>query len=367
MELNIGSKISELRRKKNATQEQLANYVGVSVAAVSKWETDNSYPDITLLPSIAEFFSVSIDALMNYSVGDGTLENLHEQLKKYYLNSDFESGIPLYEEALRKYPNDFELNRGMGHLKLAQSASVTPVNKEIAFEAIKYYEKAKLLYPDYGDDFDQSIAFIYGSINEYERAIHILEESKAKTHELQIAGYLIKLGKYSEAKIRLQAHLWSYTAFTFAMQTGYLAECFKHDGDNKTALQLCEMNAAFLEFFTLNDTPNYADIICVWDYYELAAEYKVSCETVKMWAALSAAVRHAVRFDKSPSYNNRDVHFMQELDGYVSNHSSENACAPLLRHIESDFNEFKDDIKYTEFTEMLSKSQSDKRQKGIWE
>jgi transcriptional regulator with XRE-family HTH domain len=81
MELNIGNKISELRRKKNATQEQLANYTGVSVAAVSKWETESSYPDITLLSSIAEFFSVSIDALMNYSVGNGVLENLREQLK----------------------------------------------------------------------------------------------------------------------------------------------------------------------------------------------------------------------------------------------------------------------------------------------
>jgi len=78
---------------------------------------------------------------------------------------------------------------------MAQATSTYPVNKETALEAIKYKEKAKFLDPVYGDDLDQSMAFIYGSINEYEHAIHILEESKAKTHELQIAGYLIKLGK----------------------------------------------------------------------------------------------------------------------------------------------------------------------------
>jgi tetratricopeptide (TPR) repeat protein len=249
---------------------------------------------------------------------------------------------------------------------MSQATSTYPANKETALEAIKYKEKAKLLDPVYGDDLDQSIAFIYGSINEYERAIHILEESKAKTHELQIAGYLIKPGKYNEAKIRLQVQLWTHTAFTFSMQTGYLADCFKHDGDNKTALQLCEMNAALLESFTLNETPNYADIMCSWNYRQLAAEYKACGETDKMWTALSEAVRHAIRFDKNPSYNNRDVHFIQGLDGYVSNTSSENACCPLLKHIESDFNAFKDDIKYTEFLEMLSKSQSDKRKKGIW-
>jgi transcriptional regulator with XRE-family HTH domain len=366
MELNIGSKISEFRRKKNATQEQLANYVGISVAAVSKWETDNSYPDITLLPSIAEFFGVSIDALMGYSVGNGNLESLHEQLRKYNISGDFKSGIPLYDEALRKYPNNFELNRDIGQLKLAQAASTIPTNKEIALEAIKYKEKAKLLAPEYGDELDQGIAFIYGFINEYERAIHILEETKAETHELQIAGYLIKLGRYSEAKNRLQAQLWSHTAFEFAFQTGYLADCFKHEGDNKTALQLCEMNAAFLEFFTLNDSPNYADIICSWDYLDLANEYKAVGETGKMWTALSEAVRHAVRFDKEPSYNSCDVNFMQGLIGNTSNSSYENACAPLLRQIERDFNEFKDDEKYIEFTEMLNKSQSDKKQSGIW-
>jgi len=56
MKLIIGKKISELRRGCNKTQEQLADYVGISIAAVSKWETGQSYPDITLLPSIADFF-----------------------------------------------------------------------------------------------------------------------------------------------------------------------------------------------------------------------------------------------------------------------------------------------------------------------
>ena len=48
MELKIGSKIAELRKAKGMTQEQLALALGISAPAVSKWETDNSYPDITL-------------------------------------------------------------------------------------------------------------------------------------------------------------------------------------------------------------------------------------------------------------------------------------------------------------------------------
>ena len=63
--MNLGKNISELRKKNNLTQEELANMLGVSPQAVSKWENDAACPDITLLPKIAEIFGVTIDELMN--------------------------------------------------------------------------------------------------------------------------------------------------------------------------------------------------------------------------------------------------------------------------------------------------------------
>ena len=62
---NFGSKLSELRKRKGYTQEELAEILGVSAQAVSKWENDLSYPDITLLPEIAQLFNVSLDELLN--------------------------------------------------------------------------------------------------------------------------------------------------------------------------------------------------------------------------------------------------------------------------------------------------------------
>jgi two-component system, chemotaxis family, chemotaxis protein CheY len=64
MEIAVGKKISELRRNKNITQEKLAAELGVSVAAVSKWETGNSLPDILMLCSIADFFDITTDELL---------------------------------------------------------------------------------------------------------------------------------------------------------------------------------------------------------------------------------------------------------------------------------------------------------------
>lgn len=66
MNLKIGEVIYRLRKEHHLTQEQLAQAIGVSVPAVSKWETGTTYPDITLLPKIAQFFECSIDELMAY-------------------------------------------------------------------------------------------------------------------------------------------------------------------------------------------------------------------------------------------------------------------------------------------------------------
>ena len=60
-ELHLGRILAENRRKRGITQDELAEFMGVSKAAVSKWETEVSYPDIMLLPRLASYFDISID------------------------------------------------------------------------------------------------------------------------------------------------------------------------------------------------------------------------------------------------------------------------------------------------------------------
>lgn len=68
MAMNIGEKIKALRKSKGISQESLANALGVTFQAVSKWETNATAPDISLIPSIASYFRVSIDELFDYNV-----------------------------------------------------------------------------------------------------------------------------------------------------------------------------------------------------------------------------------------------------------------------------------------------------------
>ena len=65
MELTLGKRIAMLRRQKGLKQDTLAEVLGVSPQAVSKWENDQTCPDISLLPKLAELLEVSVDELLS--------------------------------------------------------------------------------------------------------------------------------------------------------------------------------------------------------------------------------------------------------------------------------------------------------------
>ena len=67
MNIRMGEKIRTLRKSRNISQEILAQYLGVSFQAVSKWENGSAMPDVAMIPAIASFFEVSTDELFDYN------------------------------------------------------------------------------------------------------------------------------------------------------------------------------------------------------------------------------------------------------------------------------------------------------------
>ena len=65
MDMTIGKRIALLRKEKGLTQEELASHMGVSPQAVSKWENDQTCPDISALPKLAQLFGVTVDELLS--------------------------------------------------------------------------------------------------------------------------------------------------------------------------------------------------------------------------------------------------------------------------------------------------------------
>ncbi|MBQ7932652.1 MAG: helix-turn-helix transcriptional regulator [Clostridia bacterium] len=108
--MNLGNKIRELRRSRNLTQEQLAAALNISGQAVSKWEMNASYPDMTMIPVLAAFFKVSLDELFDFDVNnvEQEIENIRLESNKYFWSS-FEKAEQILLDGLKLYPASIQL------------------------------------------------------------------------------------------------------------------------------------------------------------------------------------------------------------------------------------------------------------------
>ena len=112
MNMIVGENLKELRKKKNNTQEELAEFLSVSITAVSKWERGECYPDIELIPKIASYYDVSVDNLLGVK-GIKKWEYLHVHMiwdaNKNLAEELFENNFRIWGsmEFFMKTLNDF--------------------------------------------------------------------------------------------------------------------------------------------------------------------------------------------------------------------------------------------------------------------
>ena len=103
--LRFSENITRLRREKKITQEELALFIGVTKASVSKWETGATIPDIMILPQLAAFFDVSIDELLGYEpqLSREQIKYYYHKLAKDFAEKPFDEVMRESEELTRKY------------------------------------------------------------------------------------------------------------------------------------------------------------------------------------------------------------------------------------------------------------------------
>ncbi len=119
-EINIASVLVQKRREKGVTQDELANYIGVSKASVSKWETGQSYPDVTFLPLLAAYFDISIDELMDYKpqMSKEDIRKLYLSLSADFAAKPFKTVLGRWRQTVKKYHSCFPLLHQMGILMM---------------------------------------------------------------------------------------------------------------------------------------------------------------------------------------------------------------------------------------------------------
>lgn len=93
-QLRCGEQLAFLRREKQVTQEQLAQAMGVTNQAVSKWESGQSYPDITLLPGLAAYFDVTVDELLGVAEPQ-SMRNIYLGIKELFQETPAEECFSL--------------------------------------------------------------------------------------------------------------------------------------------------------------------------------------------------------------------------------------------------------------------------------
>ena len=112
MQLNIGQKIRELRRRDGRTQEALAEAIGVTSQAVSRWEANGGYPDMEMIPAIANYFGVTIDELFGHdNEPEKEIVEIVDRLNQMndLSNINISEYILLARNTLIKYPSNTKI------------------------------------------------------------------------------------------------------------------------------------------------------------------------------------------------------------------------------------------------------------------
>ena len=109
--MSIGSTIKKLRRERNMTQEQLAEYLGITANAVSQWECDRTAPDISQLPMLARVLQVTTDRLLgvDFSRDEEEIERIGKESFDLYRNGQFMKAVEVVRDGLKQYPQSFRL------------------------------------------------------------------------------------------------------------------------------------------------------------------------------------------------------------------------------------------------------------------
>lgn len=111
MTVYFGENVKKLRKAKELTQETLADFLGVSFQAVSKWERNESYPDITMLPAIAAFFGVSVDFLLGIDImeNDKKIKDYCDKYSRLWNEGKVAKVRDIMKQAVSEFPGNFDL------------------------------------------------------------------------------------------------------------------------------------------------------------------------------------------------------------------------------------------------------------------
>ena len=244
--MEIGKRIQQLRREKKLTQEQLASALGVTSAAVSKWEPNAAMPDVTMLCPLARMLGITVDGLLDFrpALEQEEINVLLEDRRKLFEEKRLEEAGASCEALLREYPDDLRLKcaiAGLYILYLTASLEEAWMEEQTARAVALLEQSRESTDPGLAASARSMLMNLYVMQGELDKALAILdEEPEAKINaEMARANILLRKGELDEAEKRYQTGLW-LAARDAAMNLIGLHHTALRRGNKETALELLE-------------------------------------------------------------------------------------------------------------------------------
>lgn len=230
MEMNIGPIIMAKRKEKKVTQQELANFIGVSKASVSKWETSQTYPDITLLPLLAAYFDITIDSLLTYEpqLDNHEIQRIYARLKESLETKSPEDVLATIRSFVRRYYSCYPFVLQMG-MFLLNHADLLPGEEKIK----TYTKEAQDLFihvrtqakdPDLITQALKYEAYTALNLQEFDQVLSILGDQVPVLFPIEslIAAAQQQKGESKQAVLTLQSAIYQYTTVFLSFLTNYL-------------------------------------------------------------------------------------------------------------------------------------------------
>lgn len=196
MRITIGEKIKELRLQKNCTQEELASVLGITGQAVSRWESGSSYPDLEMIPSLANYFQISIDQLFGYDTDRqkriGEILAAAEELNKA-AKPDDEKIVALLRSACGEFPGDEKLLFELAYALYKQG------NRD----GVTVFIDSDSIYPRYDTEKNRANVYWQESIQLFKRLVSSASDEKIVRCSRQNLIYMYHLTGEHEEAVRL--------------------------------------------------------------------------------------------------------------------------------------------------------------------
>ena len=232
-EINIAKVLVKKRNEKGITLHELANYIGVSKASVSKWETEQSYPDVTFLPQLAAYFNISIDELMDYKpqMAKEEIRRLYRRLSSDFASKPFDTVMDDCHQIIKKYYSCFPLLLQMGILMINHAELLKDPQKSVSL-----IEEARALFirvKEESDDVSLTRQALYVEAMcslaacDPNTVLELLDGAVAPAlpPESLLASAYQMTGRTDEAKSVLQVGIYQNIVVLFNFFPAYLMMC----------------------------------------------------------------------------------------------------------------------------------------------